>query len=476
MNNKILFVSNKKLPKQFEELKNDFDISTEKNILKAYKSVFVSTPDIIILNVSSIFETYHFSKLLEIFEDTKNIPLILMTGKNPLPTNIDFNTYHRISLSASYNDMVTLIDNIFKSNDIKKVSKERIAQLNPTNKQIKEKTSSIIDNLLISSSITDEFKSLIDSMNFENVLAENIFKIFKEYFSYDVAGLFFNNSDAQKRNVLNLSLPNKNIPLKTIDEIRDKFFDEMEKKKRINEIQCNLSDGDISEKGRLDYKSFKKVIILPFSYTEKLTGGLILTFKKEPDIYQTAFINVILHELDVIFKLKYIFNEQENHAVYDTMTGLFNRQEFEVNLDREFHRARRYIYNFTLAMLDIDHLSKINKQYGKEFGDFVITELAKLLNEVFRRTDLIYRYGSEEIIVLLPSTPITKSVIPIERLRDKISKHTFEKNGAKTNVTVSIGLCANYSKFTEPNQLLNAVGTALHRAKELGRNRVDIFE
>ena len=94
MNNKILFVSNKKLPKQFEELKNDFDISTEKNILKAYKSVFVSTPDVIILNVSSIFETYHFSKLLEIFEDTKNIPLILMTGKNPIPTNIDFNTYH----------------------------------------------------------------------------------------------------------------------------------------------------------------------------------------------------------------------------------------------------------------------------------------------------------------------------------------------------------------------------------------------
>ena len=74
-------------------------------------------------------------------------------------------------------------------------------------------------------------------MNFENVLAENIFKIFKEYFSYDVAGLFFNNSDAQKRNVLNLSLPNKNTPLKTIDETRDKFFDEMEKNKRINKIQ-----------------------------------------------------------------------------------------------------------------------------------------------------------------------------------------------------------------------------------------------
>ena len=132
-------------------------------------------------------------------------------------------------------------------------------------KQIKEKTSSIIDNLLISSSITDEFKSLIDSMNFENVLAENIFKIFKEYFSYDVAGLFFNNSDAQKRNVLNLSLPNKNIPLKTIDEIRDKFFDEMNKLNRIRSLNytsfyCARSDSFIILNNELLDQAFDDIL------------------------------------------------------------------------------------------------------------------------------------------------------------------------------------------------------------------------
>lgn len=477
MNNKILFISNKKLPKQFEELKNDFDISIERNIIKAYKSIFISTPDIIILNTyKSIFETYHFIKLLKIYEETKNIPFIIMTDKNTVSTNINIDIEYKISESASYNEIVTLIDSIFKSDKIKNINKTKISQITPTNKIIKEQTSYIIDNLLISSSINNEFKSLIDNLNFENVLSENIFKIIKKYISYDVAGLFFNNSDIQKRNILNLSLPNKNISLKTINEFRDNFFDKIENQKIINEIQCNLIDGDISEKSRLNYNSFKKIIILPYSYSNKLTGGLIFAFKKEPNIYQTAFLNVILHELDIIFKLKYLFNEQEHHSVYDTMTGLFNRQEFEVNLDREFHRARRYIYNFTLAMLDIDYLGKINEKYGKDFGDFVITELTQILNKVFRRTDLIYRYDSEEIIILLPSTPITKSVIPIERLRDTISKHTFEKDGIKTNITVSIGLCANYSKFTEPNQLLNAVGTALNRAKELGRNRVDIFE
>ena len=77
---------------------------------------------------------------------------------------------------------------------------------------------------------------------------------------------------------------------------------------------------------------------------------------------------------------------------------------------------------------------------------------------------------------MLPFTPITKALIPIERLRSAISEYTFEKDGIKTNLTVSVGLCANYSKFTEDNQMLEALGTSLLRAKERGRNKVDIFE
>ena len=103
-------------------------------------------------------------------------------------------------------------------------------------------------------------------------------------------------------------------------------------------------------------------------------------------------------------------------------------------------------------------------------------ELSNLLKRVFRRTDPIYRYGSEEIIIMLPFTPITKALIPIERLRDAIANHNFEKDGTKTNVTVSIGLSANYSKFEQPEQLIEGLGTALVRAKERGRNKVDIFE
>ena len=158
------------------------------------------------------------------------------------------------------------------------------------------------------------------------------------------------------------------------------------------------------------------------------------------------------------------------------MTGLYNRQEFDHAFEFEFIKARRYIYNFTLAILDIDYFSKINEEHGKAYGDFILTELSDLLRHVFRRTDPIYRYGGEEIIVMLPFTPITKAIIPIERLRSAISDYTFEKDGIKTNITVSVGLCANYSKFTEDNQMLEALGSSLVKAKEGGRNKVEIFE
>lgn len=330
--------------------------------------------------------------------------------------------------------------------------------------------------LLAGTSIAEEFKALFDSISFEDRLSSDIFGIINKYISCDMAGLFFNESDESSRNVFNLSLPNRNITLATVEDVREEFFDVMEKYKRINEIQCNLITGDIVEKSKVKRKSFKTWEIITFQYNDKLSGGLLVASSKKLKLKEQAYLELIRHELNVIMQVKYMFNEQKRFALTDPMTGLYTRQEFDNMLELEFHKARRYIFNFSLAILDIDYLSKINEEYGKEFGDFVLTDLSNLLKRVFRRTDPIYRYGSEEIVVFLPFTPITKAIIPIERLRSAIAGYVFEKDDIKTNITVSIGLCANYSQFTEPGQMLEKLGEALKKAKDGGRNKVDIFE
>ena len=333
-----------------------------------------------------------------------------------------------------------------------------------------------IKKIFLNTDLNDVFKSLFDSLNFEDRLSYNIFEIIKKYISYDVAGIFFNESNESVRNVLNLSLPNNNISIKLVDKIRDRLFDKVEKYKRVNEIQCNLIGGGGVGKSNITISKLKTFEIIMFKYSENLTGGLILCSTKKLKKSEINYLEIIKNELNVVYKVKYIINEQKKNALKDSMTGLYSRQEFDNMIDLEFNKARRYIYNFTLAMIDIDYLSKINDKYGRDFGDFVISELSILLKNTFRKTDPIFRYGSEEIIIYLPFTPITKALIPIERLRTAISGYTFEKDNKKTNITVSVGLCANYSKFTEPEQMLEGLGISLLRAKERGRNKVDIFE
>ena len=330
--------------------------------------------------------------------------------------------------------------------------------------------------LLLNSDIIDRFHNLIDLLNFDDKLCAEIFDIVRQYVPYDIAGIFFNDSDESIRNILNFSLPRGNATIPLTEVARDEFFDEVEKQKRIYEIQCNLIDGDIVEESELNKDSFKTRVIKTFNYTKHLSGGFYLAYEKELTAEEKAYVDLILRELDTVFKLKYIYTEQRTCALIDPMTKLYTRQEFDNMLSLELLKARRYIYNFTLAIIDIDYLSKINEEYGQEFGDFILVELSTLLKRVFRRTDPVFRYGAEEIIVMMPFTPITKAVVPIERLRSAIAEYDFIKDDTKANITVSIGLCANYSRYEEPEQLVEDLGTALYRAKEGGRNKVEIFE
>ena len=473
MKNKILFVG--KISKNLKNIENDYNVITVKDALSGYKAVYKETPDLIIYNTEArFFEGYHLSKLLNTKEDTSKIPFVIIGSD--IPENIDFNADAQFSEDLEYDDIKGMLENIISENELPKNIKEKILKSKPSAKEITERTQNILDELLMTTSIVEDFKGIVDSINFEEVLSGNIFNIIKKYLPYDICGLYFNESDDSTMNNLNLSANSENISIDLVNEVKDKFFDEMEKYKRICELQCNIIDGLVKEKSNAKYDDFKTVVILPFKYGTRLAGGIYLATSKTFDLYESVLFDIIARELEALFKIRYMFNEQAKHSLLDSMTGLYNRQEFDSAFEFEFFKGRRYIYNISIAILDIDDMKGINEKYGKEYGDFVITELASLLKRVFRRTDRIYRFKGETIAIMLPFTPITKALIPIERLRNEISKYDFTKDDIKTNISVCVGLSANYSRFTEPEHLLEGVTTALTRAKEKGRNRLDIFE
>jgi len=166
--------------------------------------------------------------------------------------------------------------------------------------------------------------------------------------------------------------------------------------------------------------------------------------------------------------------ELELLAFTDQLTGLRNRRFFEDVYDREFSASKRYGHPLSLLIVDFDHFKNINDTYGHQFGDRVLTESAQRLQEMVRVSDLVARYGGEEIVALLPCTTVSGAEILSERLLASVSALPFQVNGQPFRVTLSGGL-ATYTSgpiYSNAAKLFAAADAALYRAKSDGRNRL----
>ncbi|MDO5438029.1 MAG: GGDEF domain-containing protein, partial [bacterium] len=141
-------------------------------------------------------------------------------------------------------------------------------------------------------------------------------------------------------------------------------------------------------------------------------------------------------------------------------------------LSQEYERAKRYATFVTVALVDIDYFKKINDVYGHLAGDYVLKEVSKIFINTLRKTDFVYRYGGEEICILMPETLIEKAFIPLERLRKTIENRNFIFEGKKMNVTVSIGASTYRKEMRDANELVEKADAALYRAKKSGKNKV----
>jgi diguanylate cyclase (GGDEF)-like protein len=158
-------------------------------------------------------------------------------------------------------------------------------------------------------------------------------------------------------------------------------------------------------------------------------------------------------------------------ADLDHLTGLANRRRFRAALKRECERWRRYGSPCSLLLIDIDHLKKINDQFGHPAGDAVIRQIAQTLKEVSRDNDTPARMGGEEFALLLAGINSEKAAAVADRLRDVLSRREVEGVG---NVTVSIGVASCPDSAHSERALYSAGDGALYVAKNAGRNRISV--
>lgn len=165
--------------------------------------------------------------------------------------------------------------------------------------------------------------------------------------------------------------------------------------------------------------------------------------------------------------------EQRQKALRDPLTALPNRSAWNERLELEVARQQRYGGLLLLAVLDIDHFKRINDSFGHLAGDRVLKIIANELSKRLRKTDFIARFGGEEFVLLLPETPLEAGQRLLDSLRAGVESCPFHFKGARIEVTLSAGI-ASFAAQETAEQVFERADRALYRAKEGGRNRIEI--
>ena len=224
--------------------------------------------------------------------------------------------------------------------------------------------------------------------------------------------------------------------------------------------------------------TLKSHLTLPLTVEGEILGCISLNSDQSNafDAQDLQFLSVIGYQMAATLKHFQRFSSIKNIAIYDTLTGLYNRRYFEDRLGMD---AQKSFYGGTplsLVMVDIDHFKKVNDTFGHTEGDQVLCKISSLLKSSIRKKDTVARYGGEEFILILPEAGLEASFVIAERIRRLIENTLFEVGRAQINLTVSMGI-SNFPshRAKSKEELIKMADQALYDAKRGGRNKVCIF-
>lgn len=237
-------------------------------------------------------------------------------------------------------------------------------------------------------------------------------------------------------------------------------------------------------------RDVRSVLMFPLYREEEYRGYWILE-----DIRSNAFDNVEKVQLSIIrdnitlvlqnndyalmlenktSELEMANKKLEEMANRDGLTGAFNKAFMHKVLESVFNGNRR---QNSLAIMDIDHFKNYNDQNGHMEGDNLLKGLSKLLTESLRDTDMLFRFGGEEFVILFADTTKEDAIMVAERIRQKVADYVFpfEEKQPGGNLTISVGVAFAPQDAVEKQKLLEIADERLYKAKTGGRNKV-VFE
>jgi len=252
----------------------------------------------------------------------------------------------------------------------------------------------------------------------------------------------------------------------------DEFIEHMQ----LGKIEIShLDDPSLSDRDRKHMQEYgaRSILYIPLRIKEQLVGFAELWESRRKREFSTNEINLcklLAQQTAIAIANARLFEEAQNQALTDALTGLYNRRGlFEIG-HIEFTRTRRLKRSFSAIMIDIDHFKRVNDKYGHPVGDQVLQFLASEFRSVVRAADIVGRYGGEEFVIFLSDSDVKSALDLAERLRNMVERTPFHVEENEIRITISLGVAEYNENSPNLETLVARADQALYVAKHKGRN------
>ncbi|MBE9532256.1 MAG: GGDEF domain-containing protein [Proteobacteria bacterium] len=171
-------------------------------------------------------------------------------------------------------------------------------------------------------------------------------------------------------------------------------------------------------------------------------------------------------------ELNSTFERLHDELNFDELTNVYNRKAGSLRFREELERTTRTGEKLSIAMIDADNFKAINDTYGHLAGDEVLRVIASTIKSKLRTNDVLFRYGGEEFIIIMPNTSEHDASIPLERLREELYGQVIEFDDHRIQTSVSIGVTEVLNGREDESMLIGRADNALYKAKRTGKNKI----
>ena len=311
----------------------------------------------------------------------------------------------------------------------------------------------------------------------DDEILEEVKDLCRSFLRYDKLTITFPNSNSSTAMVKMIDGFNEDSKLGDTIEIDNTLHGLPYKLGRI--INSSNWVDEYSVKGRFiqgDNKqyNFHSILSIPIEHESNILGVISIE-RLEKSVFSDKdiqFLGLLSDTMGSILSWKNEYSKMYKSAIHDGLTDLLNHKAYKERLIEELSRAKRFKQSLVLLILDLDKFKRINDTYGHLYGDYVLSEVSRILKDSVRNIDICARYGGEEFAIVLVNTDVENARPVAERIIEKVSEFLFNKDGIDERMTISAGMSEYPKNSLEMKELIAHADLAMYEVKKNGGNAV----